>query len=68
MLLAVNGQVAGIIAVADPIKADSAAAIKKLQEQDVRVLMVTGDNTATAQAIAKQAGITEVRAQVLPMF
>lgn len=66
MLLAVNGQVAGIIAVADPIKADSAAAIKKLQEQDVRVLMVTGDNTATAQAIAKQAGITEVRAQVLP--
>lgn len=66
MLLAVNGQVAGIIAVADPIKADSAAAIKKLQEQDVRVLMVTGDNTATAQAIAKQAGITGVRAQVLP--
>ncbi len=66
MLLAVNGQVAGIIAVADPIKADSAAAIKKLQEQGVRVLMVTGDNTATAQAIAKQAGITEVRAQVLP--
>jgi len=66
MLLAVNGQVAGIIAVADPIKADSAAAIKKLQEQGVRVLMVTGDNSVTAQAIAKQAGITEVRAQVLP--
>ena len=66
MLLAVDGQVAGIIAVADPIKADSAAAIKKLQEQGVRVLMVTGDNNVTAQAIAKQAGITEVRAQVLP--
>ncbi len=66
MLLAVNGQVAGIIAVADPIKADSAVAIKKLQEQGVRVLMVTGDNSVTAQAIAKQAGITEVRAQVLP--
>ncbi|MBE0469505.1 MAG: copper-translocating P-type ATPase [Methyloprofundus sp.] len=66
MLLAVDGQIAGIIAVADPIKADSATAIAQLQEQGIRVLMVTGDNSVTAQAIAKQAGITEVRAQVLP--
>ncbi|BCG62656.1 MAG: Cu+-exporting ATPase [Methyloprofundus sp.] len=66
MLLAVNNAIAGIIAVADPIKADSAAAIKELQKRGVRVLMVTGDNTATANAIAKQAGIDEVRAQVLP--
>lgn len=66
MLLAVDGQVAGIIAVADPIKADSAAAIAQLQAQGVRVLMVTGDNAVTAQAIARQAGLTEVRAQVLP--
>lgn len=66
MLLAVDGQIAGIIAVADPIKADSTAAIAQLQKQGIRVLMVTGDNSVTAQAIAKQAGITEVRAQVLP--
>ncbi len=66
MLLAVNQALAGIIAVADPIKADSATAINALQQRGVRVLMVTGDNTATANAIAKQAGIDEVRAQVLP--
>ena len=66
MFLAVDKQVAGIIAVADPIKADSAEAIAKLKAQGVRVLMVTGDNAVTAAAIAKQAGITEVRAQVLP--
>ncbi|RLA22594.1 MAG: cation-transporting ATPase PacS [Gammaproteobacteria bacterium] len=66
MFLAVDKQVVGIIAVADPIKADSAEAIVALQEQGVRVLMVTGDNAVTAEAIAKQAGITEVRAQVLP--
>lgn len=66
MLLAVDGQVAGIVAVSDPIKKDSAEAIARLQEQGVRVLMVTGDNEVTARAIAKQAGITEIRAQVLP--
>ncbi len=66
MLLAVEGKIVGIIAVSDPIKADSAKAIAQLQEQGVRVLMVTGDNAVTAQAIAKQAGITEVKAQVLP--
>lgn len=66
MLLAVNQRVVGIIAVADPIKKDSAAAIKRLQDLGIRIIMVTGDNTITAQAIAKQAGITEVRAQVLP--
>lgn len=66
MLLAVNKKLAGIIAVADPIKQDSAKAIKQLQAQGVRIIMVTGDNEVTAQAIAKQAGITEVKAQVLP--
>jgi Cu+-exporting ATPase len=66
VLLAVDGQIAGIIGVADPIKKDSAAAIAKLKEQGVRVIMVTGDNPVTAKAIADQAGITEVRAQVLP--
>jgi len=58
--------VAGIIAIADPIKADSRAAVARLRELGVRVLMVTGDNAVTAQAIARQAGISEIRAQVLP--
>jgi len=66
MLLAVDQKLAGIISVADPIKADSAAAVQRLRELGIRVLMVTGDNPITAQAIAQQAGITEVRAQVLP--
>lgn len=66
MLLAVDKKIAGIIAVSDPIKQDSAQAVKQLVAQGVRVLMVTGDNEITAKAIAKQAGISEVRAQVLP--
>lgn len=66
MLLAVENHIVAIIAVADPIKKDSAQAIAQLQAKGVRVLMVTGDNEITAQAIAKQAGITEIRAQVLP--
>jgi Cu+-exporting ATPase len=66
MLLAVDKKIAGIIAVSDPIKKDSAEAVKQLLQQGVRVLMVTGDNEITAKAIAKQAGISEIRAQVLP--
>jgi Cu+-exporting ATPase len=66
MLLAVNQRIVGIIAVSDPIKKDSAAAVKHLQHLGIRIIMVTGDNKITANAIAKQAGISEVRAQVLP--
>jgi len=66
MMLAVDNKVAGIIAVSDPIKKDSAKAVQQLREQGVRVIMVTGDNEITAKAIAMQAGINEVRAQVLP--
>jgi Cu+-exporting ATPase len=66
MFLAVENAVVGIISVADPIKPDSAVAIQKLRQNGIRVLMVTGDNEITAQAIAAQAGIREVRAQVLP--
>jgi Cu+-exporting ATPase len=66
MLLVVENKVVAIIAVADPIKKDSAQAIAQLKAQGVRVLMVTGDNEITALAIAKQAGISEIRAQVLP--
>jgi Cu+-exporting ATPase len=66
VLLAADGKVIGLVAVADPIKADSASAVAKLKQLGVKVLMVTGDNQATAQAIAALAGITEVRAQVMP--
>ncbi len=66
MFLAVDGKIAGIVAVSDPIKKDSARAVRELAQQGVRVLMVTGDNALTAQAVADQAGIAEIRAQVLP--
>ena len=66
MLLAVDDKIVGIIAVSDPIKKDSALAVQRLKDLGLRIIMVTGDNQITADAIAKQAGITEVRAQVLP--
>jgi P-type Cu+ transporter len=66
VMLAVDGKMAGIIAVSDPIKKDSAQAIQRLKNQGLRIIMVTGDNPITAHAIARQAGIAEVRAQVLP--
>ncbi|KAF3983182.1 MAG: copper-translocating P-type ATPase [Methylococcales symbiont of Hymedesmia sp. n. MRB-2018] len=65
MLLAIDNKIAGIISASDPIKKDSADAIKKLQNQGVRIIMLTGDNEVTALAIAKQAGVCEVRAEVL---
>jgi len=66
MLLAVADEVMGVIAVTDPIKKDSPAAVAKLKALGIRVIMVTGDNQITAHAIAKQAGIVEVNAHVLP--
>ena len=66
MLLAVDDKIVGIIAVSDPIKKDSALAVQRLKSLSLRIIMVTGDNQITAHAIAKQAGIAEVRAQVLP--
>lgn len=66
MLLALNGTIVGIVSVADAIKTDSAAAVQNLRALGIRLLMVTGDNAITAQAIAKQAGISDIRAQVLP--
>ncbi len=66
MLLAVDDKIVGIIAVSDPIKKDSALAVQRLKDLGLRIIMVTGDNQITAHAIAKQAGIAEVRAQVLP--
>ncbi|MCK5889405.1 MAG: copper-translocating P-type ATPase [Methylococcales bacterium] len=66
MLLAVDDEIAGIIAVSDPIKTDSAIAVHQLKNRGIRIVMVTGDNEITAKAIAKQAGIKDVKAQVLP--
>ncbi len=66
MYLAVDDQLAAIIAVSDPIKEDSIEAIKRLQKNGVRVVMLTGDNRATAKAVAEKVGITEYFAEVLP--
>ena len=66
MYFAVDGELAGIIAVADPIKKDSIEAIKRLQHQGIRVIMLTGDNRATAKAVAKKVGITDFMAEVMP--
>lgn len=66
LYVAIDGQLAGIIAVADPIKTTTPAAIKALHQLGLKIAMVTGDNARTAQAIAKQLGIDEVIAEVLP--
>ncbi len=61
-----NGRLLGVIAVADVIKEDSPQAVKELQNMGIRVVMLTGDNERTAQAIGRQAGVDEVIAGVLP--
>ncbi|WP_370215586.1 heavy metal translocating P-type ATPase [Idiomarina sp.] len=66
MYFAVNNELAAIIAVADPIKDDSVAAIKRLKDNGVRVVMLTGDNRATAKAVAEKVGVKEFFAEVLP--
>ncbi|HWP58570.1 MAG TPA: heavy metal translocating P-type ATPase [Candidatus Acidoferrales bacterium] len=66
MFVAVDGAVAGAVAVADPIKASTPEAIRLLHEDGVRVAMLTGDNRTTAEAVARKLGIDEVYAEVLP--
>lgn len=66
MFLVVDGEVAGILSVADPIKKNTPAAIAALHDEGVRVVMLTGDNRTTADAVAAQLSIDEVIAEVLP--
>ena len=61
-----DGKAAGLLAIADPIKDSTPEAIKQLQEQGLRIVMLTGDNRRTAEAVAKTLDITEIEAEVLP--
>jgi Cu+-exporting ATPase len=66
MFLALDGELAALLGVADPIKATTPEAIAALHAEGLRIVMLTGDNRVTAEAVAKQLGIDEVRADVLP--
>lgn len=66
MYAAVDGKIAGVIAVADPLRDDAKAAIQRLKNLGLRIEMLTGDNQATAQSVAKQLGIEGVHADLLP--
>ncbi len=66
VFVAVDGKLAGLAAVADPVKETSAEALRLLREQGLRIVMLTGDGRVTAQAVARDLGIDEVEAEVLP--
>jgi Cu+-exporting ATPase len=66
MFVAVDGQVAGIVGVADPIKESTPEAIRALHREGIRIVMLTGDSRTTAQAVARKLGIDDVVAEVLP--
>jgi Cu+-exporting ATPase len=66
MMVAIDGKFAGRLEVADPIKASTAEAIRMLRDEKLRIVMLSGDNRTTAEAVAKQLGIDEVHAEVLP--
>jgi len=64
--IAVDGKLAGLFAIADPVKASTPAALKALAGEGIKVIMLTGDNKTTANAVARQLGISDVEAEVLP--
>jgi Cu+-exporting ATPase len=66
IFVAVDGKFAGIIGIADPIKATTPAALRALRHEGLRIVMVTGDSRTTAEAVARQLGITSIEAEVLP--
>jgi Cu+-exporting ATPase len=66
MYVVVEGAVAGLLSVADPVKQSTPEAIKLLHEDNIRIVMLTGDNRTTAEAVAKKLGIDQVEAEVLP--
>ena len=66
MLVALAGELAGLISVADPIKPGAKSAIQELKDMGVDVVMITGDNQLTADAVAREVGIERVLAEVLP--
>jgi Cu+-exporting ATPase len=66
MMIAVDGNAAGLVAVADPVKKNARAALAALREDGIRIVMLTGDSRTTADAVARQLGVDEVFAEVLP--
>jgi Cu+-exporting ATPase len=64
--MAFDGGIAGLFAIADPVKASTPDALKALAAEGIKVIMLTGDNRTTAEAVARKLGITEVEAEVLP--
>jgi len=66
IFVAIEGRVAAVLAIADPVKATTPDALRALAAAHIRVVMLTGDNRTTAQAVARRLGITEVEAEVLP--
>jgi len=66
IFLGVDGKLAGVLAIADPVKRTTPDALNALAKEDIRVVMLTGDNKTTAQAVARRLGITQVEAEMLP--
>jgi Cu+-exporting ATPase len=66
MCVVIDGELAALIGVADPIKESTPEAMRNLRQQNIEIVMVTGDSRSTAEAVARKLGITEVRAEVLP--
>ena len=66
MFVAIDGRPAGLIGVADPIKASTAEALKMLKDDGIKIVLLTGDSRITAAAVAKKLGIDHVEAEVMP--